>query len=269
MSRSPRKRALLIGINYLTSANRLQGCKNDVLNMQRVLLEQCAYAPENILLLTDDAPASVQQVPTRARMLESFDWLLRDALAGDTLFVEYSGHGTGIRDVNGDEQDQQDECLVPVDYETAGLIVDDQLRTLVADRVPAGVSLLAVFDSCNSGSAVDLRFNYTTSRRRRARQWTVTHTLVEQQRYAPTLGRVAFLSGCSDAQTSADAAFDGRAQGALTHALLQVLGAHQNRPVYAALVDEVRAALRAGGFAQTPCLSLGRAADVLTDRFAL
>lgn len=35
------------------------------------------------------------------------------------------GHGGSVRDTNGDEADNMDETLVPVDYTKAGQITDD------------------------------------------------------------------------------------------------------------------------------------------------
>lgn len=45
-----------------------------------------------------------------------------------TLITQYlldSGHGGQIKDKDGDEMDGYDEVIFPVDYQTAGCIVDD------------------------------------------------------------------------------------------------------------------------------------------------
>jgi hypothetical protein len=37
-----------------------------------------------------------------------------------------SGHGGQVKDVSGDEDDGNDECIYPVDFKQAGQIIDDQ-----------------------------------------------------------------------------------------------------------------------------------------------
>jgi hypothetical protein len=39
------------------------------------------------------------------RILENLEWIVRDSVARDTVFVSFSGHGTGANDTNGDERD--------------------------------------------------------------------------------------------------------------------------------------------------------------------
>ena len=72
------------------------------------------------------------------------------------LAVQYSGHGTFVPDLDGDEDDgdvASDEALCPVDFRGTGrLVIDDDLAR-IWDVIPEGVSLTAFFDSCHSGSA--------------------------------------------------------------------------------------------------------------------
>ncbi|KAJ7146698.1 hypothetical protein C8R44DRAFT_724440 [Mycena epipterygia] len=52
------RKALLIGINYLdfpVGKGGLQGCENDVKNMERYLTERCNYDPSDIRVLTEDS----------------------------------------------------------------------------------------------------------------------------------------------------------------------------------------------------------------------
>jgi len=43
----------------------------------------------------------------------------------DEIFVHYSGHGAYITDHSGDEDDNRDEVLVPLDHRRSGYIKDD------------------------------------------------------------------------------------------------------------------------------------------------
>ncbi len=49
-----------------------------------------------------------------------------------------------------------------MDYKKAGHIVDDELHYLVVKPLQAGVRLTAIFDSCHSGSVLDLPYLYST-----------------------------------------------------------------------------------------------------------
>ena len=46
-----------------------------------------------------------------------------------------SGHGGQVKDVSGDEDDGNDECVYPVDFKQAGQIIDDQSRSLPGHHV--------------------------------------------------------------------------------------------------------------------------------------
>jgi metacaspase-1 len=89
---------------------------------------------------------------------EALRWLCEGAVAGDNLFMHYSGHGGSMKDDDGDEEDGMDETLVPVDYNTKGQIRDDDLFDLLVNRVPAECNLTVVMDCCHSGSILDLPY---------------------------------------------------------------------------------------------------------------
>lgn len=52
---------------------------------------------------------------------------MKGAKAGDSLFMHYSGHGGSVKDHTGDEEDNKDETMVPVDYAKSGQIKDDEI----------------------------------------------------------------------------------------------------------------------------------------------
>ncbi len=89
-------------------------------------------------------------------------WLIQGAKSGDSLFFHYSGHGATSKDVSPetDEADGQDETLVPLDYQSAGMIVDDEIFDMLVAPLPKGVRLTAVMDCCHSGSVFDLPYSY-------------------------------------------------------------------------------------------------------------
>ncbi|KAJ3372560.1 Ca(2+)-dependent cysteine protease [Kappamyces sp. JEL0680] len=154
-----KRRALLVGINYFGSPAELRGCLKDVENMRAFLDEKRAFTEYRVL--TDAPGRGAHETPTRQNMIEAFKWLVQDAQPNDSFFLHYSGHGAYQQDTSGDEDDGQDETLVPVDYELAGMIVDDEIHDLLVKPLPKGCKLTAVFDCCHSGSGMDLPFTYT------------------------------------------------------------------------------------------------------------
>jgi len=205
------KRALLIGINYTGGAAPLNGCINDVLRVKDVLV---ARGYTDIIVLADNDST---KMPTRSRITEELIALASKYQPGDQIYVHYSGHGSYVKDTNGDEADGRDECICPVDYATAGFIIDDNLNTILLAKVPAGCRIRVVFDSCHSGSALDLPIRWIGG----------SKTAIENYNTRlDTKGNpidCVFLSGCQDQQTSADAYIAGKYSGALTYAWLQAI----------------------------------------------
>lgn len=72
------------------------------------------------------------------------------------------GHGGQTKDTDGDEEDGYDEVIYPVDFRAAGHIVDDEMHRIMVQSLQPGVRLTAIFDSCHSGSALDLPYIYST-----------------------------------------------------------------------------------------------------------
>lgn len=155
-----KRKALLIGINYYNTRSQLRGCINDVKNVQRFLLNW-GYKPEDMVILTDDQ-SNPMSMPTRANITRAIGWLVNGAQPNDSLFWHYSGHGGQAKDRVGDEADGYDETILPVDYKTAGQIIDDELYDRMVRPLPAGARLTAIFDSCHSGTALDLPYVYST-----------------------------------------------------------------------------------------------------------
>ncbi|KAI9738164.1 MAG: Ca(2+)-dependent cysteine protease [Cirrosporium novae-zelandiae] len=156
-----KRKALLIGINYFNQRGQLRGCINDVKNMSTYLNQNFGYAREDMVILTDDQQNPMSQ-PTKANILRAMHWLVKDAKPNDSLFFHYSGHGGQTPDLDGDEEDGYDEVIYPVDFRVNGHIVDDEMHRIMVRSLPPGVRLTAIFDSCHSGSALDLPYLYST-----------------------------------------------------------------------------------------------------------
>lgn len=73
-----------------------------------------------------------------------------------------TGHGGQTKDLDGDEDDGYDEVIYPVDFRQTGHITDDEMHRIMVQPLQAGVRLTAIFDSCHSGTALDLPYIYST-----------------------------------------------------------------------------------------------------------
>lgn len=134
-----RRLALCVGIDQYAS-NPLAGCVADA----RAWSAQLSSLGFSVSTLLDgDA--------TRGRILDALMALTASARAGDTLVFQYAGHGTQVADLNGDERDGFDEALVPIDYDSGALLLDDDLADVYAALAP-GASLTLFMDCCHSGT---------------------------------------------------------------------------------------------------------------------
>jgi metacaspase-1 len=92
----PRRKALLIGINYYGTSHQLNGCINDAMNMREFLVRDRGYnpAPVDMVILTDTPQnRGTPYEPTGRNMMSAFQWLVTGNNAGDSVFLSYSGHG--------------------------------------------------------------------------------------------------------------------------------------------------------------------------------
>ena len=90
---------------------------------------------------------------TRAGILTGLGELIEGANSGDELVLQYSGHGTQVKDDSGDEADLFDEALVPIDYQQGQLLLDDDLD-IALRKLPSGAYLSLFMDCCHSGTNV-------------------------------------------------------------------------------------------------------------------
>ena len=174
-----------------------------------------------------------------------YNILLMNSQSGDLLFFLYSGHGSYILDRNGDEKNGYDEMIVSCDLRG---ILDDELKTIIQTYLKKDVTLFAMFDSCFSGTVLDLKFQYLNSLN--------YDKYTENANDLETDGTVIMISGCTDNQTSADAFINNKANGAMTWALLEGLAQSPNCS-WRELVKKMRDLLKTSKFTQIPQISSG------------
>ncbi|KAJ3488283.1 hypothetical protein NLI96_g2946 [Meripilus lineatus] len=150
----PRKKALVIGIGYKDHSTtdgseaefgRLYGPHRDATNFKDMLINK------------KGRKATLR--PTRNNIMREVMNFTVGAHAGDTYVFYFCGHSGQIDTGNPTEDDGMDEVILPLDHEGLNeekVIFDNDLRKYLVDPLPAGARLIAVFDSCHSGTLLDL-----------------------------------------------------------------------------------------------------------------
>jgi hypothetical protein len=262
--------------------------------MSTFLHDRYGYRREDMVILTDDQSHPMSQ-PTKANMIRAMHWLVKDARPNDSLFVHFSGHGGRTPDLDGDEEDGFDDVIYPVDYRTTGHIVDDDMHDIMVRPLLPGVRLTAIFDSCHSGTALDLPYVYSTQGMlkepnlakeaaqdlftavtaygkgdlggvasaaigffKKAANGDSARERTLQTKTSPA--DVIMFSGSKDTQTSADTFQGGEARGALSWAFIEILKQHPQQS-YLQLLNAIRAMLE-GKYSQRPQLSCSHPLDV-------
>jgi hypothetical protein len=237
------KKALLVGINYTGTSNELFGCINDVDSINERI------SKENFTTIKSLTDFTVKK-PTKQNILDEFKNLLVNSESGDLLFFLYSGHGSNTLDKNGDEKDGYDELLISSDFKG---ITDDELKSHILQYLKQDVTLFAMFDSCFSGTILDLKYQFLDSLN--------YDNYTENDKNIETIGNVFMISGCTEQQTSADSFFNNRAQGAMTWSLLESLKA-SSTGTWRELIKSMRDLLKTSEYDQIPQFASGTFVDI-------
>ena len=299
------KKSLFVGINYTGQNGELRGCLNDVINMKEFVMNNFGFSDDSdhMLVLTDDQSGS--HSPTRENIVRGMKWLVEGAKAGDSLFFHYSGHGGSQADSSpeSDEADGMDETLIPVDYTSNGVIVDDEIHHMLVEPLPKAVRLTAVMDCCHSGSIFDLPYSYRIDGSLHVTEVDNRKVAIEaalkagkklidgdklgaamhagsavfallkpaKQAERPvvirkSLADVIQFSGCKDEQTSADAHIGGEHTGAMSWALISSYKNHGPDQTYTQFLGNIREALQSK-YTQVPQMSTGHKMHMAQTKF--
>ena len=287
------KKALLVGINRFAIPNDdLRGCVNDVLNMHSVLVNLYGFKPENIRVVTDARA-------TKQNIIDRMNWLMSTSQPGDELVMQFSSHGSQMRDRDGDElREGMDEVLITHDHSWERPFTDDHIKEIVLKCHPEA-NLSMICDTCHSGTMTDgvpiklpgkkgltptklVRKKAMKKRKKKDRIIASERFLeppvdikarsmsleLETRRFGKKPIKAGsspqnhtLISGCRDDQTSADAYIANKFQGAMTFALTYAIKANPNG-TWREIHQKVLQILK-GKFTQIPQLS---GSDPLLDR---
>jgi metacaspase-1 len=254
-------KALCIGINdYPGTGNDLNGCVNDA-NDWAAELRRRGFDVSTLL----DKHATGAGIRTRIKAL------VESGSRGDTIVVQFSGHGSFVPDADGDEPDGTDECICPADTRN-GYITDDELFDLYAAR-RSGVRVVMIADSCHSGTISKFAPITTPptvtgmSAPQRKVRFMPPATFLSTRalgalgrrdglRRASTPGRHAglTLAGCQDAEYSYDGFFLGRPNGVFSYVALEALKSLPKAATYQQWHEAIRRKLPSRQYPQTPNL---------------
>lgn len=252
--------ALCIGINKYGGGSDLAGCVNDAYDWADAFRQQGA----SVSTLLDGQA-------TQQAMLDAMLAVTMRVKRGQTAVIQYSGHGTWVPDLDGDEADKRDEALVPVDYRSAGVITDDRLFTIFGNRAWSA-RVVFISDSCYSGTVNRLVDLEQAGGERRARprflppgEFLTGPALERAERIGESKDNrprtsALLLAGCRDDQVSYDAWFPDaggkwRANGAFTWAALRARGGLGPRSSYKTWLAGIRELLAGTEYNQEPQLA--------------
>jgi len=245
------KYALLVGIDvYNDPKVGLQGCVADALQIKSVLLDR-GFNENNIVLLTNEKA-------TKNNILTELDKMITASVKGDELVFHFSGHGSQVPDINGDEVDKLDEVLIPHDFNwDGGYIVDDEIAAIFK-KLPMGVFLSMISDSCHSGTiSKDLntmeRFIVPPQEFLQAIFTTknlITNSIGRREDGRPQ--RHVLLSGCKSTQTSMSVIIDNNWHGILTYSFVATLSEDDS---WTSAYSKTVSKLKSLGYEQDPQLT--------------
>lgn len=241
-------KALFVGVEYAAIPSlALFGCQRDIqVSKQKIqeLYPDCL----NIRVVSDSAELK----PTRKNILESIAWLVDDIKPGQHVFFHYSGHGGQLIDKSGAVKSIFENCIYPCKGKKLQIILDDEIRKGLIEKIPKGSKCFIVMDSYSGNSTIELEHTWQTNE---------DHTLYYVQNMEmPTLeGKVIVLTSCeTDDAPMEPAAIYGQTGGVLSSILPQILDKNNDQLEMKDYMWSILKALKARGCAKIPQISASR-----------
>mmetsp|Transcript_12537 Transcript_12537/g.42171 ORF Transcript_12537/g.42171 Transcript_12537/m.42171 type:complete len:277 (+) Transcript_12537:60-890(+) len=155
------RKALCICCSYPGTQLALPGCVRD----QAAMVDMLPKQGYEVTFLTDGD--NYHEKPTKANIVREMKklcaWLSEKE--GRQGWISYSGHGANVPDDEiqkcgySEEKDGLDEAMVNIDYQSVGLLTDDELKEILV--FSKGSSLMVFMDCCHSGTILDLPYRLT------------------------------------------------------------------------------------------------------------
>lgn len=180
------QKGLFVGIDKYPQYP-LNGCVADAMEWSAIM--QVIGFTDQQVILNENA--------TRNNIMDALTKLITTAQAGDVLVFQYSGHGTQLPDLDGDEKlgetPKYDESMIPIDYEAGAYLIDDDVAAIFT-QLPSGVNLTCFIDCCHSGTISRASMLLGGVRQRRERFMRATVTMEHQHKeYRKAIGQTRSL----------------------------------------------------------------------------
>jgi hypothetical protein len=197
--------------NYPSLENDLAGCIND---MEDRAVKAHGLHPDFEVRTYPDSCV------TKNRMITEVGNAIDVLRPGDLLWWSYSGHGTQIIDPHGDDPDGYDEALYLYD----GPLSDDEIHKLLV-RIPEGAIVICDFDSCFSGTVTRAMYDGNPKKNRfmQTPGVPIKRGMINKIARGGEDSNWITFSACGECQTSADAYFNNRPNGAFSYYFLRAL----------------------------------------------
>ncbi|AFY44223.1 caspase family protein [Nostoc sp. PCC 7107] len=221
---TPRKLALLIGINQYRKSPSLSGCLTDVELQKELLINRFGFLAANILTLTDEQ-ASREFI--EAAFLDHFG---KQVKSDDVVVFHFSGYGTRIK--LNESEDTLQNALVPTNENLeiqneniATYLLEETLllllRSLPTERVTAVLD--TSYDTPSTIQQTGWRIR-THQELPTAQLATAEIEFLQQLKTKTSFSPAVILSATSDPkQVAKEGLFSGFSAGLFTYALTQYL----------------------------------------------
>ncbi|KAF9234251.1 caspase domain-containing protein [Melanogaster broomeanus] len=152
------KKALLIGVAHVQGRPkfpRIHFAHRDTRAMRDFLVSKSGYSSNDVIVMLDDRKHPRKWWPTKMKILEQIDSLVKNAVENDQFFVYFSGHGSQVICTHGTEDDGLDEAFLTGDGQD---ILDNVLKERLVDPLLKinNIKLFVLFDCCHSATMLDL-----------------------------------------------------------------------------------------------------------------
>lgn len=150
------KYALIVGINDYEhpQIQDLKYSEADARYLRDILIRYARYQPNHIRIL-------LGREATYSNIKDGIYWLGESTKKEDDVFFYFSGHGTRVDDMDGNEQDGLDEAFCPYETDldkTASVILDDEIGYWF--RRVRSSQVIVILDCCHSGGAAGRSLEY-------------------------------------------------------------------------------------------------------------
>ncbi|WP_017653448.1 caspase family protein [Fortiea contorta] len=258
---SPRKLALLVGINHYPQNPTLGGCLTDVELQRELLIHRFGFQAADILTLTEEK-ASRESIETAF-----VEHLSQQAQPGDVVVFHFSGYGTRM-DL-GTSSDTVQNALVPIngqdaqDKKSVNYLLEETLllllRSLSTDRVTAVLDTSYYVPSTFQPSSWRIRALPETLAQLTPAALELPKQLKTQLADQDAIGNTLLLTATSDPkQLAREVLFSDFSAGLFTYTLTQYLWSAAPSATIQVCLSHVESSIYKLGSTQQPALLSGK-----------